>query len=174
MLVPEGRQIFVSLTVHENLLMGAYCRTDDVAAEAEAIYERDSRTLPNVGTCLPPFLSGGEQQMLAIGRAMLAKPKLMMLDEPSLGLSPILVSQLFELIRDLNRRWSDDDSRRAEYEHRLWQRRPGAMCSNLGRSCFRVHRQTWSTTAGWKRPILAGDIAITFKINLNRQGKSGA
>jgi branched-chain amino acid transport system ATP-binding protein len=100
-LVPEGRQIFVSLTVHENLLMGAYCRTDDVTAEAEAIYTRfpnlaERRNMP------ASVLSGGEQQMLAIGRAMLAKPKLMMLDEPSLGLSPILVSQLFELIRDLN------------------------------------------------------------------------
>lgn len=100
-LVPEGRQIFVSLTVHENLLMGAYCRTDDVSAETEAIYERfpnlaERRNMP------ASVLSGGEQQMLAIGRAMLAKPKLMMLDEPSLGLSPILVSQLFELIKDLN------------------------------------------------------------------------
>lgn len=100
-LVPEGRQIFVSLTVHENLLMGAYCRTDDVSAEAEAIYER----FPNLAerrNMLASVLSGGEQQMLAIGRAMLARPKLMMLDEPSLGLSPILVSQLFELIKDLN------------------------------------------------------------------------
>lgn len=101
-LVPEGRQIFVSLTVHENLLMGAYCRTDDVSAEAEAIYER----FPNLAERrhMPAsVLSGGEQQMLAISRAMLAKPKLMMLDEPSLGLSPILVTQLFALIRDLNR-----------------------------------------------------------------------
>ena len=101
-LVPEGRQIFVSLTVHENLLMGAYCRTDDISTETEAIYERfpnlaERRNMP------ASVLSGGEQQMLAIGRAMLAKPKLMMLDEPSLGLSPILVSQLFELIQDLNR-----------------------------------------------------------------------
>ena len=100
-LVPEGRQIFVRLTVHENLLMGAYCRTDDVSAEAEAIYQR----FPNLAerrNMLASVLSGGEQQMLAIGRAMLARPKLMMLDEPSLGLSPILVSQLFGLIKDLN------------------------------------------------------------------------
>ena len=101
-LVPEGRQIFVSLTVHENLLMGAYCRTEDGTAEAEAIYER----FPNLAerrNMLASVLSGGEQQMLAISRAMLAKPKLMLLDEPSLGLSPLLVSQLFELIKDLNR-----------------------------------------------------------------------
>lgn len=101
-LVPEGRQIFVSLSVHENLLMGAYCRTDDVSAETEAIYARfpnlaERRNLP------ASVLSGGEQQMLAISRALLAKPKLMMLDEPSLGLSPILVSQLFNLIKELNR-----------------------------------------------------------------------
>lgn len=101
-LVPEGRQIFVSLTVHENLLMGAYCRNDDVSEETEAIYRRfpnlaERRNMP------ASVLSGGEQQMLAISRAMLAKPKLMMLDEPSLGLSPILVSQLFALIQDLNR-----------------------------------------------------------------------
>jgi len=100
-LVPEGRQIFVSLTVHENLLMGAYCRNDDVSAETEAIYERFPN-LANRRHMPASVLSGGEQQMLAIGLAMLARPKLMMLDEPSLGLSPILVSQLFKLIKDLN------------------------------------------------------------------------
>lgn len=101
-MVPEGRQIFVSMTVHENLLMGAWCRNDDLEAETEAIYER----FPNLAQRrdMPAsVLSGGEQQMLAISRALLARPKLMMLDEPSLGLSPILVRQLFELIRDLNR-----------------------------------------------------------------------
>ncbi len=101
-LVPEGRQIFVSLTVHENLLMGAYTRADDTRAEIEAIYERfpqlaQRRDMP------ASVLSGGEQQMLAIGRALLGRPALMMLDEPSLGLSPILVKALFSLIADLNR-----------------------------------------------------------------------
>ena len=101
-LVPEGRQIFVSLTVHENLLMGAYTRADDTRAEIEAIYERfphlaQRRDMP------ASVLSGGEQQMLAIGRALLSRPALMMLDEPSLGLSPILVQALFSLIADLNR-----------------------------------------------------------------------
>ena len=101
-LVPEGRQIFVSLTVHENLQMGGYCRSEDVGPEIEAIYERfpnlrERREMP------ASVLSGGEQQMLAIGRALLARPKLMMLDEPSLGLSPILVQQLFGLIQALNR-----------------------------------------------------------------------
>ncbi len=101
-MVPEGRQIFVSLTVHENLLMGAYCRKDDFSGEAEAVYQR----FPNLAERrhMPAsVLSGGEQQMLAISRALIARPKLMMLDEPSLGLSPILVRQLFGLIADLNR-----------------------------------------------------------------------
>ena len=101
-LVPEGRQIFVSLTVHENLLMGAYPRSDDYRREIDAVYAR----FPNLASrrdMLASVLSGGEQQMLAISRALLARPAVMMLDEPSLGLSPRLVQQLFALIRDLNR-----------------------------------------------------------------------
>ncbi len=102
-LVPEGRQILVSLTVQENLQMGAYCRDDgDVGRDIAAIYDR----FPNLAARrdMPAsVLSGGEQQMLAISRALLARPKLMMLDEPSLGLSPLLVSRLFDLIGALNR-----------------------------------------------------------------------
>ncbi len=101
-LVPEGRQIFVSLTVHENLQMGAYTRSDGFEREIEEIYDR----FPNLAArrdMMASVLSGGEQQMLAISRALLAKPRIMMLDEPSLGLSPILVQSLFELIEDLNR-----------------------------------------------------------------------
>jgi branched-chain amino acid transport system ATP-binding protein len=101
-LVPEGRQIFVSLTVEENLLLGAYTRRDDVSAELERIYQR----FPNLAQRrdMPAaVLSGGEQQMLAIGRALLSKPAVMMLDEPSLGLSPLLVQALFQLIGELNR-----------------------------------------------------------------------
>lgn len=101
-LVPEGRQILISLTVHENLLMGAYCRRDgDVEKDCEAIYDR----FPNLAerrNMYAAVLSGGEQQMLAISRGLLSRPKLMMLDEPSLGLSPLLVDQLFQLIRDIN------------------------------------------------------------------------
>jgi branched-chain amino acid transport system ATP-binding protein len=97
-LVPEGRQIVLNLSVHENLQMGAYCRSDSgVASDIDAIYQR----FPNLAARRrnsASVLSGGEQQMLAIGRALLAKPKLMMLDEPSLGLSPLLVERLFDLI----------------------------------------------------------------------------
>ncbi len=102
-LVPEGRQILVSLTVHENLLMGAYGRRDgDVARDIDGIYARFSN-LAARRDMLASVLSGGEQQMLAISRALLARPRLMMLDEPSLGLSPLLVGRLFELVRELNR-----------------------------------------------------------------------
>ena len=103
-LVPEGRRIIASLTVHENLLMGAFARDnfDAIEADISKIYER----YPNLAARrnMPAsVLSGGEQQMLAIGRGLLANPKIMMLDEPSLGLSPRLTSDVFALIRDLNR-----------------------------------------------------------------------
>jgi branched-chain amino acid transport system ATP-binding protein len=102
-LVPEGRQILVSLTVHENLQMGAHVRRDgDVPRDIAAIYDR----FPNLAArrdMAASVLSGGEQQMLAISRALLARPRVMMLDEPSLGLSPLLVSRLFALIAELNR-----------------------------------------------------------------------
>jgi branched-chain amino acid transport system ATP-binding protein len=101
-LVPEGRQIFVSLTVHENLLMGAYTRRDDaLASDLDAIYDRFPNLAQRRGM-RANVLSGGEQQMLAISRALLARPRLMMLDEPSLGLSPLLVQRIFDLIKALN------------------------------------------------------------------------
>jgi branched-chain amino acid transport system ATP-binding protein len=103
-LVPEGRRVIVSLTVHENLLMGAFHRGDMRAVETEiaTLYER----FPNLAARrhLPAsVLSGGEQQMLAIGRGLLANPQIMMLDEPSLGLSPRLTNEVFALIGELNR-----------------------------------------------------------------------
>jgi branched-chain amino acid transport system ATP-binding protein len=103
-LVPEGRRIVTSLTVHENLLMGAFSRPDQRAAATEiaAIYQR----FPNLAArrhLAASVLSGGEQQMLAIGRGLLANPHLMMLDEPSLGLSPRLTNEVFQLLRELHR-----------------------------------------------------------------------
>ena len=103
-LVPEGRRIVTSLTVHENLLMGAFARKDTrgVDAEITEIYKR----FPNLAArrnLQASVLSGGEQQMLAIGRGLLANPKLMMLDEPSLGLSPRLTNEVFAMIGELNR-----------------------------------------------------------------------
>jgi branched-chain amino acid transport system ATP-binding protein len=103
-LVPEGRRIVMSLTVHENLLMGAYCRRD-LAAVAAEIAETYGR-FPNLAARRhqpASVLSGGEQQMLAIARGLLARPQLLMLDEPSLGLSPRLANEVFTLIGRLNR-----------------------------------------------------------------------
>ena len=98
---PEGRRVFSGLTVLENLEMGAYLRKDDFSGDMEKVFayfprlkERKKQT---AGT-----LSGGEQQMLAMCRALMSRPKLMLLDEPSMGLSPLLVSEIFEIIRRLN------------------------------------------------------------------------
>jgi branched-chain amino acid transport system ATP-binding protein len=100
---PEGRGIFPGMTVEENLLMGAYARTGDVSAELREAYRLfpvlDQRRRQPGGT-----LSGGEQQMLAIGRALMSKPKVLVLDEPSMGLAPKLVSQIFSIIVEINRR----------------------------------------------------------------------
>ena len=101
-LVPEGRRILTSLTVEENLLMGAHLRNDNqINQDIQNIY----KMFPNLSERSSMFasvLSGGEQQMLAVGRALLAQPNLLMLDEPSLGLSPLFVDELFEVIKDLN------------------------------------------------------------------------
>jgi branched-chain amino acid transport system ATP-binding protein len=103
-LVPEGRRIVMSLTVHENLLMGAFTRSNlgTVESEIAAIYDR----FPNLAArrhLSASVLSGGEQQMLAIGRGLLANPQIMMLDEPSLGLSPRLTNEVFAMIAQAHR-----------------------------------------------------------------------
>ncbi len=102
--VPEGREVFEELTVHEHLLMGAYTRTDtkNIKADIEKVFEYfpilKQRTHQWAGT-----LSGGEQQMLAVGRALMLRPRLLILDEPSLGLSPLLVKEIFSIIREINK-----------------------------------------------------------------------
>jgi len=103
-LVPEGRRILRRMSVYENLLMGAYARKDkeQIKAEMETLFGRFP-VLNKRKNLSADVLSGGEQQMLAIGRALLARPKLLMMDEPSLGLSPILVNEIFSIIDDLHR-----------------------------------------------------------------------
>lgn len=99
--VPEGRRVFQELTVYENLLMGAYSQKDKsrIKADVEEIYTRFPR-LGERRDQIAGTLSGGEQQMLAMGRAMMSHPDLLMLDEPSMGLSPLLVDQVFDIIKD--------------------------------------------------------------------------
>ncbi|MBR3158955.1 MAG: ABC transporter ATP-binding protein [Atopobiaceae bacterium] len=101
-LCPEGRRIFQDMTVRENLEMGAFTRTEEESLEMrKRVYESFPR-LKERRTQAGGTLSGGEQQMLAMGRALMSKPKLMMLDEPSMGLAPILVQEIFDIIKELN------------------------------------------------------------------------
>ena len=101
-LVPEGRRIFPDLTVYENLRVGAYLRRDDLEEDLRWVYDLfprlKERSWQPGGT-----LSGGEQQMLAVARALMSRPKLMMMDEPSLGLAPIIVKGIFDIIREINK-----------------------------------------------------------------------
>lgn len=101
--VPEGRKILPDLTVRENLIMGAYTRTDrkEIAGTLELVFHRFPR-LKEREKQLAGTLSGGEQQMLAMGRGLMCKPKLLILDEPSMGLSPILVEDIFKIIAEIN------------------------------------------------------------------------
>ena len=102
-LCPEGRRVFAQLSVKENLEMGAYTRpAAEIPETLEMVYEHFPRLKERQGQ-MAGTLSGGEQQMLAMGRALMSKPRLMMLDEPSMGLAPILVDQIFEIIEALNK-----------------------------------------------------------------------
>ncbi len=102
--VPEGRRVFTNLSVLENLKIGAYLRKDkqEIQKDIEWVYELFPR-LQERSWQMAGTLSGGEQQMLAVGRALMSRPKLMMMDEPSLGLAPIVVKGIFEIIREINR-----------------------------------------------------------------------
>ena len=101
-LVPEGRRIFPDLTVQENLRVGAYIRKDDISADLDWVYglfpRLKERSWQAGGT-----LSGGEQQMLAVARALMSRPKIIMMDEPSLGLAPLIVRDIFSIIKEINR-----------------------------------------------------------------------
>lgn len=102
--VPEGRRIFQELSVYDNLLMGAYTKNDPkkIRDDIEMVYDRFPR-LKERKSQIAGTLSGGEQQMLAMGRALMSHPKLLMLDEPSMGLSPLLVDQVFSIIQDIHK-----------------------------------------------------------------------
>ena len=101
-LVPEGRRIFQQMTVQENLEMGAYIKKDVSQEDLETVFNYFPR-LKERRKQIAGTLSGGEQQMLAVGRALMSRPKLMMLDEPSLGLAPLVVQDIFSIIREINR-----------------------------------------------------------------------
>ncbi|MEG1632735.1 MAG: ABC transporter ATP-binding protein [Oscillospiraceae bacterium] len=102
-LVPEGRRIFPDLTVLENLRVGAYLRKDDLTEDINWVYDLFPR-LKERAWQAGGTLSGGEQQMLAVGRALMSRPKLMMMDEPSLGLAPLIVRDIFSIIKEINKR----------------------------------------------------------------------
>lgn len=102
--VPEGRRVFSQLTVYENLLMGAYTRSDknEIEDTLQHVYKRFPR-LEERKNQMAGTLSGGEQQMLAMGRALMSKPSIILMDEPSMGLSPILVEEVFDIIKSINK-----------------------------------------------------------------------
>ena len=143
-LVPEGRRVFSNLTVAENLRIGAYLRKDSLADDLARVYDLfprlKEREWQQAGT-----LSGGEQQMLAVGRALMAKPKLIMMDEPSLGLAPIVVRGIFEIIREINRQGITVLSSSRTRTWRSKSRTGPTSCRPAPSSC-RAPAQSWPPT----------------------------
>ena len=155
-LVPEGRHVFPDLTVLENLKIGAYLRRDSLESDLAWIYELfprlKERSWQAAGT-----LSGGEQQMLAVGRALMARPKLIMMDEPSLGLAPIVVKGIFDIIKEINRKGVT--VLLIEQNAKIWPcrsptwatswRRAGSPSAAPVRNCWPMRRSAkpiWATT----------------------------
>ena len=139
-LVPEGRRVFPRLSVEDNLLLGAYARKDkEVSRDMQRIYEMFPRLFErkkqNAGT-----LSGGEQQMLATGRGMMSRPRLLLLDEPSMGLAPLLVNQIFETILDINEQGTTI-LLVEQNAHMALSIADRVMCWKPAKSCWRAKRK---------------------------------
>ena len=136
MLCPEGRGIFPGMTVTENLNMGAYTRKDKAAIDED--YDRVFGLFPRLlerKKQVAGTMSGGEQQMLAIGRALMSRPKLLMLDEPSMGLAPMLIQQIFDIITEISQQGTTILRGRAERQAGALAQRPGLRAGD------RQHRQ---------------------------------
>ena len=145
-MVPEGRRVFSNLTVAENLKIGAYLRKDEagIRKDMDHVYDLFPR-LRERSWQMAGTLSGGEQQMLAVGRAMMARPKLMMMDEPSLGLAPLVVRDIFHIIRQLSRGGHHHSAHRAER-----QRRPQVRQLRLRAGDGRHHHGGQGDWSCWK------------------------
>ena len=155
-LSPEGRGVFPGMTVIENLDMGAYTRKDKAAIAEDFdrvfdLFPRLNERRKQVGGTM----SGGEQQMLAIGRALMSRPKLLLLDEPSMGLAPMLIQQIFDIITEINAAGHDDPGGRAERQAGALARRPGLRPGDRHASSRPAPVPSCSTTRRCARPTSA-------------------